>query len=140
MALCNAYIQSLACNQFLFLSLEAQVYFVLTPVNPLRVQQGANVTFHWDYTANKQLTLAQWGTATDGISLETIIAQQHGSDDVEYLSPSYRGRAFIEKRAFLTLIGVKLSDGGQYGCRLTFEGGQSIVNSTNLIVSGASLG
>lgn len=109
---------------------------MLTPVNPLRAQHGNNVTFHWDYTANKQLTLAQWGTMTEDNTLEIIIAQQHGNNDVEYLSPSYRGRAFIERRAFLTLINVKVSDSGRYGCRLTFEGGQSIVNSTNLIVSG----
>ncbi|KAL9964653.1 hypothetical protein ACROYT_G028327 [Oculina patagonica] len=114
---------------------EAQVFFVLTPVNPLRAQEGANVTFHWDYTANNQLTLAQWGTMTVDNTLEIIIAQQHGTNDVEYLSPSYRGRAFIEKRTFLTLTNVRVSDSRRYGCRLTFEGGQSIVNSTKLIVS-----
>lgn len=119
-------------------STEAQV-FVLTPVSPLNAQNEANVTFHWDYIANKQLTLAQWGTMTEENILETIIAQQHGNNDVEYLSSSYRGRALIERRAYLTLIGVKMSDSGRYGCKLTFEGGQSIANSTILIVSGKSL-
>lgn len=113
---------------------EAQV-FVLTPVNPLIVQDGSNVTFHWDYTASKQLTLAQWGTMTEGNILDTIIAQQHGSNDVEYLSSSFKGRALIERRAYLTLVHVKMSDSGRYGCKLTFEGGQSIINSTMLIVS-----
>ena len=112
---------------------------MLTPVDPLIVQDGANVTFHWDYTASKQLTLAQWGTMTDGNILDTIIAQQHGSNDVEYLSSSYKGRALIERRAYLTLVHVEMSDSGRYGCKLTFEGGQSIINSTMLIVSGKSL-
>lgn len=112
---------------------------MLTPVSPLNAQDGGNVTFHWDYTANKQLTLAQWGTMTEGNILGTIIAQQHGNNVVEYLSSSYRGRALIERRAYLTLIGVKISDSGRYGCKLTFEGGQSITNSTILIVSGKSL-
>lgn len=113
---------------------EAQV-FVLTPVNPLIAQDGSNITFHWDYTASKQLTLAQWGTMTEGNILDTIIAQQHGSNDVEYLSSSYKGRALIERRAYLTLVHVKMSDSGRYGCKLTFESGQSIINSTMLIVS-----
>lgn len=112
---------------------------MLTPVNPLIAQDGSNITFHWDYTASKQLTLAQWGTMTEGNILDTIIAQQHGSNDVEYLSSSYKGRALIERRAYLTLGHVKMSDSGRYGCKLTFEGGQSIINSTMLIVSGKSL-
>ena len=120
----------------LSLSIEAQV-FVLTPVNPLRAQHGANVTLHWDYTASNQLTLAQWGTMTDENTLETIIAQQHGNNDVEYISSSYRDRAFIANRAFLTLIDVKVSDSGRYGCKLIFDGGVSIINSTMLIVSGS---
>ena len=111
---------------------------MLTPVNPLIVQDGTNVTFHWDYTASKQLTLAQWGTVAEGNTLSTIIAQQHGSNDVEYLSSTYKGRALIERRAYLTLVHLKTSDSGQYGCKLTFEGGQSIMNSTMLIVSGKS--
>ena len=111
---------------------------MLTPVNPLIAQDGANVTFHWDYTASKQLTLAQWGTVTEDNILSTIIAQKHGSNDVEYLSSSYKGRALIERRAYLTLVHVQMSDSGQYGCKLTFEGGQSIMNSTMLIVSGKS--
>ena len=109
---------------------------MLTPVNPLSAQDGGNVTFHWDYTASKQLALAQWGTMSEGNILETIIAQQHGNNDVEYLSSSYKGRALIERRAYLTLIGVKMSESGRYGCKLTFEGGQSIINSTMLVVSG----
>ena len=112
---------------------------MLTPVNPLNVQDGANVTFHWDYFADKQLTLAQWGTMTEANILVTIIAQQHGNNDVEYLSSSYEGRALIERRTYLTLVDVKTSDSGRYGCKLTFEGEQSIVNSTMLIVSGKPL-
>lgn len=112
---------------------------MLTPVNPLNAQDGANVTFHWDYTANKQLTLAQWGTMTEEYILVTIIAQQHGNNDVEYLSSSFKDRASIERRTYLTLAHVKTSDSGRYGCKLTFEGEQSITNSTVLIVSGKSL-
>ena len=121
----------------LFCSLDAQVFFVLTPVNPLQAQSGANVTLHWDYTGNKPLTLAQWGTMEDGENnLKTIIAEQRGNNYVLNLS-NYRGRAFIEGRASLTLIDVKVSDSGRYGCQLTFSGEpSSIINSTRLIVSG----
>ena len=116
--------------------LDAQVFFVLTPVNPFQAQYGANVTLHWDYTGNKPLTLAQWGTLDGENGLQTIIAQQHGNSDVQYLS-SYKGRAFIQGRASLTLIDVKESDSGQYGCQLTFEGEISpIINSTRLLVLG----
>ena len=72
-------------------------------------------------------------------TLETIIAQQHGNKEVEYLSSSYRGRAFVTNRAFLTLIDVKVSDSGRYGCKLTFEGDLSIINFTILEVSGRRL-
>jgi len=67
-------------------------------------------------------------------TLGTIIAQQHGNNDVEYLSQ--KGRAFIEGRASLTLTDVKVSDSGRYGCQLRFSGEPSpIINSTRLIVS-----
>lgn len=122
------------CSTCLFGFSDAQVFFVLTPVNPFQAQYGANVTLHWDYTGNKPLTLAQWGTLDGENGLQTIIAQQHGNSDVRYLS-SYHGRAFIQGRASLTLIDVKESDSGQYGCQLTFEGEPSpIVNSTRLLV------
>ena len=108
---------------------------MLTPTNPLQAQSGTNVTLHWDYTSNKPLALAQWGTMNGESTLGTIIAQQHGNNDVEYLSQ--KGRAFIEGRASLTLTDVKVSDSGRYGCQLRFSGEPSpIINSTRLIVSG----
>ena len=115
---------------------DAQAFFVLTPVDPLQAQSGANVTFLWDYTGGNSLITALWGILDEGNSIGTIIAQKHGNNDVQYLS-SYRDRAFIQGRASLTLIGVKGSDSGRYGCQLTFTGEPSpIVNSTRLIVSG----
>ena len=115
---------------------DAQVFFVFTPVDPLQAQSGTNVTLLWDYTGSKPLISALWGILDEGNSIKTIIAQKHGSNDVQYLS-SYRDRAFIQGRASLTLIDVTASDSGRYGCQLTFVGEPSpIINSTRLIVSG----
>lgn len=113
---------------------DAQVSFVLTPANPVQAQQGANATLYWDYTSNRPLTFAQWGTTDSESKLQTIIAQQRENGEVEYLSLNYRGRAKIQGRASLILINVKESDSGQYGCHLTFDG-VTIINSTSLIVS-----
>lgn len=115
--------------------LDAQVSFVLTPASPVQAQQGANATLYWDYTSNRPLTFAQWGTTDSESKLQTIIAQQKGNGEVEYLSLNYRGRATIQGRASLILINVKESDSGQYGCHLTFDS-VTIINSTSLIVSG----
>ena len=114
--------------------LDAQVSFVLTPANPVQALQGANATLYWDYTSNRPLTFAQWGTTDSESKLQTIIAQQRGNSEVEYLS-NYGGRATIQRRASLILINVKESDSGQYGCHLMFDG-VTIINSTSLIVSG----
>ena len=114
--------------------LDAQVSFVLTPANPVQALQGANATLYWDFTSNRPLTFAQWGTTDSESKLQTIIAQQKENGEVEYHS-NYRGRATIQGRASLILINVKESDSGQYGCHLTFDG-VTIINSTSLIVSG----
>ena len=114
--------------------LDAQVSFVLTPASPVQAQQGANATLYWDYTSNRPLTFAQWGTTDSESKLQTIIAQQRENGEVEY-SLNYRERATIQGRASLILINVKESDSGQYGCHLTFDG-VTIINSTSLIVSG----
>ena len=114
--------------------LDAQVSFVLTPASPVQAQQGANATLYWDYTSNRPLTFAQWGTTDSESKLQTIIAKQRENGEVEY-SLNYRGRATIQGRASLILINVKESDSGQYGCHLTFDS-VTIINSTSLIVSG----
>lgn len=114
--------------------LDAQVSFVLTPANPVQALQGANATLYWDYTSNRPLTFAQWGTTDSESKLQTIIAQQQGNGEVQYLG-DFEGRAMIQGRASLLLINVKESDSGQYGCHLTFDG-VTIINSTSLIVSG----
>lgn len=114
--------------------LDAQVSFVLTPASPVQAQQGANATLYWDYTSNRPLSFAQWGTTDSESKLQTIIAQQRENGEVEY-SLNYRERATIQGRASLILINVKESDSGQYGCHLTFDG-VTIINSTSLIVSG----
>ena len=115
---------------------DAQVFFVLTPVDPLQAQSGANATLLWDFTGSKPLISAIWGILDEGNSLKTNIAQKLGNNDVQYWS-SYKDRAFIQGRASLTLIDVTVDDSGRYGCQLTFMGEPSpIINSTSLIVSG----
>ena len=71
-------------------------------------------------------------------NFESIIAQQGSSGDIKYISTNFKDRAFIEGRATLHLLNVKVSDSGRYGCEIFFQGESSptLKNVTELIVSG----
>ena len=111
----------------------------MTPANPIQAQYGTNVTLHWDYISTKPVTLVLWGILDGENNFQSVIAQKNGSNAVQYLA-FYRERAYIQARATLVLIDVKVSDSGRYGCQLTFTGEPSpLFNSTRLIVSGKFL-